>query len=104
MRSPRVPSVQCYRYSEYQSFRRLRPSSCLDPDLFQAALLAKVPSGIIELGKRLVKLEDTNSGITITVENRADGRLETAEVDLLVGADGIRSVSKKQTSRGLRKN
>lgn len=55
----------------------------------QQALLAKVPPGIIQLNKRLVSLENLEQGgVRLVFE---DGTETTA--DLVVGADGIRSVS-----------
>ncbi|KAI9825928.1 MAG: hypothetical protein M1819_000447 [Sarea resinae] len=54
----------------------------------QSALLSKVPRGIIQLNKRLVSLENLEQGGVRLVFQ--DGT-ETI-VDLVVGADGIRSV------------
>ena len=55
----------------------------------QAALLAHVPSGVIELSKKLVRMIDLGEhGIELHFK---DGTVVTA--DLVVGADGIRSVS-----------
>lgn len=56
----------------------------------QKALLQELPSDIpVQLRKRLVKYEDTPEGaLTLFFE---DG--STTEVDLLIGADGLRSVS-----------
>jgi salicylate hydroxylase len=54
----------------------------------QAALKAKVPEGVIQLKKKLVLMEDLGAdGVRLTFE---DG--EVAVADLVVGADGIRSV------------
>lgn len=54
----------------------------------QAALLAHVPDGIIQLGKRATALQDLGvGGVRLSF---ADGT--TSTVDLVVGADGIRSV------------
>lgn len=54
----------------------------------QSALLAEVPKDIIQLKKRLVSLEDLDSGgVHLVFE---DGTAATA--DLVVGGDGIRSV------------
>lgn len=54
----------------------------------QAALLAKVPSGVIKLQKRLVSLHDVDTGgLRLVFE---DGEEELS--DLVIGADGIRSV------------
>ncbi|KAI9742698.1 MAG: hypothetical protein M1818_003839 [Claussenomyces sp. TS43310] len=54
----------------------------------QAALIAKVPKGVIRLRKRLVSLDDVGEGgVRLLFE---DG--EETLADLLVGGDGIRSV------------
>jgi len=55
----------------------------------QAALISKVPPGIIHLNKRLVSLEDLgeHDGVQLSFQ---DGTVVVA--DLVVGADGIRSV------------
>jgi salicylate hydroxylase len=54
----------------------------------QAALIAKVPAGVIKLRKRLVSLTDIEEeGINLVFE---DG--EEVVADLVIGGDGIRSV------------
>jgi len=54
----------------------------------QAALIAKVPEGVIKLRKRLVSLSDIGSeGVRLIFE---DG--EEVVAALVVGGDGIRSV------------
>jgi salicylate hydroxylase len=54
----------------------------------QAALIAKVPEGVIKLRKRLTSLNDLGSeGVRLVFE---DG--EDVVADLVVGGDGIRSV------------
>jgi salicylate hydroxylase len=54
----------------------------------QAALIAKVPEGVIKLRKRLVSLSDLGTeGVRLVFE---DG--EEVVADLVVGGDGIRSV------------
>ncbi len=54
----------------------------------QGALLGRVPPGVIQLGKRLSSLENLEQGgVRLFFE---DGTNATA--DLVVGADGIRSV------------
>ncbi|KAL2675767.1 hypothetical protein Neosp_011958 [[Neocosmospora] mangrovei] len=56
--------------------------------VLQQALLREVPAGIINIGKKLITIERLPSGkIELTF---ADGSRD--QVDLLVGADGIRSV------------
>ncbi|RMJ02418.1 hypothetical protein CDV36_015313 [Fusarium kuroshium] len=56
--------------------------------VLQQALLKEVPAGIINIGKKLTRIERLPSGkIELTF---ADGSRD--QVDLLVGADGIRSV------------
>lgn len=55
----------------------------------QSALKAQVAPGIIQLNKRLSLLEDLGDrGVKLTFQDGA-----TTEVDLVVGCDGIRSVS-----------
>ncbi|RFU30121.1 hypothetical protein B7463_g6227, partial [Scytalidium lignicola] len=67
--------------TEYQP-RRVRRTR------LQSALISRVPPGIIRLNKRLVALEDLKQGgVRLTFQ---DGTESTA--DLVVGADGIRSV------------
>ncbi len=54
----------------------------------QEALAARVPEGLIEFNKKLISLRDLGAdGVRLTF---ADGTQTTA--DLVVGADGIRSV------------
>jgi hypothetical protein len=56
----------------------------------QSALISKVPDGVIRLNKKLVELEDlSDDGVRLVFE---DG--EEVIADLVVGGDGIRSVSK----------
>lgn len=54
----------------------------------QSALVGKVPPGVIQLRKRLQGIENLAQGVKLTFE---DGTAYEAE--LVVGADGIRSVS-----------
>lgn len=54
----------------------------------QAALIAKVPEGVIKLRKRLVSLHDIGTGGAALLFE--DG--EEAVADLVIGGDGIRSV------------
>ncbi|KAF1811627.1 putative monooxygenase [Eremomyces bilateralis CBS 781.70] len=54
----------------------------------QSALLDRIPPGVIQLSKRLTALENRESGrVRLIFEDGA-----TATADLVVGADGIRSV------------
>jgi salicylate hydroxylase len=55
----------------------------------QNALLSAVPKGLIQLGKKLVGLEEGKDGVKITFK---DGTT-AGPFDLVIGADGIRSVS-----------
>ena len=56
--------------------------------MLQSALLAHIPSHNIQLGRKLVKLDDLGStGIRLTFADNS-----TTVADLVVGADGIRSV------------
>lgn len=52
------------------------------------ALLEHVPRGIIHLGKKFVAAHIDAEGVTLQFENKT-----TARADILVGADGLRSVS-----------
>jgi salicylate hydroxylase len=55
----------------------------------QAALISKVPPGIIQLNKKLVSIHDAGTqGVHLTFEDGAE-----TIADLVVGGDGIRSVS-----------
>ncbi|KAL4819763.1 hypothetical protein BDW67DRAFT_181480 [Aspergillus spinulosporus] len=58
----------------------------------QAALLEKVPDGIIQFGKKLVSIQDLGQGQGVRLGFR-DGTETTA--DLVVGADGIRSIVRR---------
>ncbi|KAJ4290933.1 hypothetical protein N0V90_010129 [Kalmusia sp. IMI 367209] len=65
-----------------------RPSIRTQRTKLQSALLSRIQPGIIKLSKRLIHIEDKGaSGIHLTFK---DGTTTTA--DLVVGADGIRSV------------
>jgi salicylate hydroxylase len=54
----------------------------------QSALRSRVPDGLIKLSKKLAKINETPAGVTLSF---ADGRT-SGPFDLVVGADGIRSV------------
>jgi salicylate hydroxylase len=54
----------------------------------QEALLEHVPRSIIHLGKRFSSVETGDEGVTLTF---VDG--ERVQADILIGADGLRSVS-----------
>lgn len=58
---------------------------------FIDALLKVLPEGWMNIGHRLVSIEDAGSQSTLTFENG-----QTATADLVIGADGIRSVVRKQ--------
>lgn len=53
---------------------------------FIKALLRALPEGIVKLGYKVTDIEDHGNGATLTF---ADG--STADADLVIGADGIRS-------------
>lgn len=57
---------------------------------FIDALLGVLPEGMVHLGRRLASVQGKGDGSVLTF---ADG--ETAEADLVVGADGIRSVVRR---------
>ncbi|KAL2845264.1 hypothetical protein BJY01DRAFT_263665 [Aspergillus pseudoustus] len=58
----------------------------------QAALLDKVPSGIIQFGKKLVEIRDPGEGGGVALAFK-DG--SQAHADFVIGADGIRSVVRR---------
>lgn len=55
----------------------------------QSGLLAKIPEGVIQFNKKLISLEDvgTNAGVRLSFEDQTE-----VVADLVIGADGIRSV------------
>jgi salicylate hydroxylase len=54
----------------------------------QSALLARVPEGLIQFGKKVVSLENLASkGVRLVFEDQTE-----AVADIVVGADGIHSV------------
>lgn len=55
----------------------------------QNALLSQVPPGVVQLSKKLVGIQEQADGVTLEF---ADGKKQ-GPFDLVVGADGIRSVS-----------
>jgi salicylate hydroxylase len=54
----------------------------------QNALLAAVPKGLIQLGKKLGAVEEGRDGVRLAFK---DGSV-AGPFDLVIGADGIRSV------------
>ncbi len=58
---------------------------------FIDALLGVLPAGMVRLGHKLERIEDTGPRSVLTFANG-----ETVEADLVVGADGIRSVVREQ--------
>lgn len=69
---------------------KIRPTIRTQRTKLQSALLAHVPPGVIQLSKKLQRI--VNLGDEGDVElTFADGT--SARADLVVGADGIRSVS-----------
>ncbi|CEL03047.1 hypothetical protein ASPCAL04205 [Aspergillus calidoustus] len=60
----------------------------------QAALLEKVPEGIIQFGKKLVEIRDLGEGEGEGVQLRFKDGTKTT-VDFVVGADGIRSIVRR---------
>lgn len=57
----------------------------------QETMRAKLPPEILHLNHQLIHFEQTPQSVNLTFENG-----ETATVDVLIGADGIRSVVRKQ--------
>lgn len=64
-----------------------RPTIRTQRTALQSALLAHVPAGTIQLSKKLARMTDLGETVELTF---VDGTVVTA--DLVVGADGIRSV------------
>lgn len=65
-----------------------RPSVRTQRTALQSALLAHIKPGVIQLSKKLAKIVDKGTeGVELSFK---DGTVATA--DLVVGADGIRSV------------
>ena len=58
---------------------------------FIEALVGVLPEGMVHLGHRLEKIEDLGDHAVLTFANGT-----TAEADLVIGADGIRSVVRQQ--------
>jgi 2-polyprenyl-6-methoxyphenol hydroxylase-like FAD-dependent oxidoreductase len=57
----------------------------------QAALLSRLPEAVIRLGARCTGYVEADDGVTVTLEGG-----ETVRGDVLVGADGLRSVVRAQ--------
>lgn len=57
---------------------------------FIEALLSVLPEGMVHLGHKLERIEDRGTGSALTFANGT-----TVEADLVVGADGIKSVVRK---------
>lgn len=57
----------------------------------QETMRAKLPPEILHLNHQLIHFEQTQQSVNLSFDNG-----ETASVDLLIGADGIRSVVRKQ--------
>ncbi|MEU4653365.1 FAD-dependent monooxygenase [Streptomyces sp. NPDC023723] len=58
---------------------------------FIDALLGVLPDGMVKVGHRLERVQDHGTGATLAFANGT-----TAEADLVVGADGIKSVVRKE--------
>ncbi len=58
------------------------------------------PNVRLAYGRRATELQETDCGVTLTVENELDGRPETVEARFLVGCDGARSWVRREV--GLR--
>ncbi|OJJ01300.1 hypothetical protein ASPVEDRAFT_150132 [Aspergillus versicolor CBS 583.65] len=82
------PVIQPIKKDEDDPFASIRARRTR----LQSALLEKVPPGIIQFSKKLVSLQDLgeNKGVHLTFK---DGTETTA--DLVVGADGIRSIVRR---------
>ncbi|WVQ94612.1 hypothetical protein IAU59_001692 [Kwoniella sp. CBS 9459] len=69
------------------------PRSRIERYKLQNALLSQVPKGLIQLSKRLAKIEESPKGTTLTFE---DGTT-AGPFDLIIGADGLRSVVRQHS-------
>lgn len=69
------------------------PRSRIERYKLQNALLRQIPSGIIQLGKKIVRLVESEGGIRLELNDGSTA----GPFDLVVGADGIRSVSRAAT-------
>ncbi|WVQ82944.1 hypothetical protein IAT38_005080 [Cryptococcus sp. DSM 104549] len=69
------------------------PRSRIERYKLQQALLQQVPDDLVQLSKKLDKIEETAQGVNVTFK---DGT-EAGPFDLLIGADGIRSVVRGYT-------
>ena len=58
---------------------------------FIEALLSVLPAGMVRVGHKVSRIEDQGDHATLTFENG-----ESATADLVIGADGIRSVVREQ--------
>ncbi|WVQ72196.1 hypothetical protein IAR50_001742 [Cryptococcus sp. DSM 104548] len=73
----------------YQSVNPDKPArSRIERYKLQQALLLQIPQGTIQLNKKLATIAESDKGVVLTFK---DGRVE-GPFDLLIGADGIRSV------------
>ncbi|WVR03025.1 hypothetical protein IAU60_000014 [Kwoniella sp. DSM 27419] len=71
------------------------PRSRIERYKLQNALLSQVPKGLIQLSKRLAEISEDTKGATLTFQ---DGTVE-GPFDLVIGADGIRSVGGAASDR-----
>ncbi|WWD22597.1 hypothetical protein CI109_107090 [Kwoniella shandongensis] len=64
------------------------PRSRIERYKLQRALLSQIPEDLIQLSKKVTRIQDTTQGVTVTF---TDGST-AGPFDLVIGADGIRSV------------
>lgn len=67
--------------------------------LLYKKVVERVGPSAVQLGSRVTGYTQDNSGVTVTL-CRADGSLDTASGDLLIGADGIHSALRAQMHLG----
>lgn len=65
------------------------PHARIERYKLQQALLKQVPVGLIQLNKRLNKIEESGNGTIVHFQDETSA----GPYDLVIGADGIRSVS-----------
>ena len=70
--------------------RHATPAFCVERPTLVAALMSALPESAVEFGRAVASVEDDGAGVRVRF---ADGTEATA--DLLVGADGLRSVVRR---------
>lgn len=74
-----------------RAYERINHNRIIHRGDFIDALLSALPAGMLHIGHKLSGIEDNGDCSTLTFENG-----ETVTADLVIGADGIKSVVRKQ--------